>query len=190
LAAFVTVSQLQKGWSKRALLVDVRSVSEFAAGHIAGAVNIPMDQIEGRVADLGADIPLVLICQSGKRAQITAKLLEPCGRQIAILEGGTKSWIASGHAVVASVKTRWSLERQVRLGAGFLTLVGAVLALSVRPSWLYLCGLIGLGLTFAGLTDFCPMALILERMPWNRRSYCSLGRPSSEGVLGRSGTGS
>lgn len=42
MAAFVTVSQLQKGWSKRALLVDVRSVSEFAAGHIAGAVNIPM----------------------------------------------------------------------------------------------------------------------------------------------------
>jgi len=98
--------------------VDVRSSSEFASGHIPGAVNIPMDQIEARIDDSWGRSPIVLICQAGKRARMTAGLLEPCQRQISVLEGGTGAWIQAGLPVVASVRTRWSLERQVRLGAG------------------------------------------------------------------------
>ena len=64
------------------------------------------------------------------------------------------------------------LERQVRLGAGLLVLTGALLALIVNPLWIFLCGFIGLGLTFAGLTDVCEMWIILEKMPWNRQSRC------------------
>lgn len=172
MSASVTVSQLRNHLSTPALLVDVRSGTEFASGHIPGAVNIPMDEIEARLDDLGLDLPIVLICQSGKRAQMTAGLLDPCQRQIAVLEGGTKAWMQAGFPVVASVKTRWSLERQVRLGAGLLALAGVILALTVNPRWVYLCGLAGLGLIFAGLTDICPMAVILERMPWNSRSHC------------------
>lgn len=71
------------------------------------------------------------------------------------------------------VKTRWSLERQVRLGAGLLVLTGAGLALTVNVNWLFLSAFAGLGLTFAGLTDICPMAEILAKMPWNGRSQCS-----------------
>ena len=63
---------------------------------------------------------------------------------------------------------RWALERQVRLVAGIIALTGAVLALTVSTSWACLSGLAGLGLTMAGLTDFCPMATLLARMPWNR----------------------
>ena len=176
----VTVSQLRNHLSTPALLVDVRSGSEFASGHIPGAVNIPMDQIEARLDDLGLNLPIVLICQSGKRAQMTAGLLDPCQRQIAVLEGGTKAWMQAGFPVVASVKTRWSLERQVRLGAGLLALAGVILAVTVNPRGVYLCGLAGLGLTFAGLTDICPMAVILERMPWNSRSHCTASGPHAE----------
>jgi rhodanese-related sulfurtransferase len=107
------------------MLVDVRSASEFSAGHIPGAVNIPMDQIEARIADLRPNVPLVLICQAGKRARITAELLALCGREIAVLEGGTSAWMQAGLPVVRSVKTRWSLDRQVRLGAGLLVLAWA-----------------------------------------------------------------
>src|ERR1700687_1154976 len=139
-----------------------------------------MDQIEARLGDLDLNLPIVLICQTGKRARMTAGLLEPCGRQIAVLEGGTKAWIDAGLPVVASVKTRWSLERQVRLGAGLLVLVGAVLALTVNPLWVFLCGFVGLGLTFAGLTDICAMGIILEKMPWNRRSHCPISAPHTE----------
>jgi rhodanese-related sulfurtransferase len=176
----VTVSELRNHASAPAQLVDVRSGSEFASGHIPGAVNIPMDQIEARLDDLDLNLPIVLICQTGKRARMTAGLLEPCQRQITVLEGGTKAWIEAGFPVVASVKTRWSLERQVRLGAGLLVLTGAILALTLNPLWVLLCGFVGLGLTFAGLTDLCPMAVILQRMPWNRRSHCPIGVPHAE----------
>lgn len=170
----LTVSELRNRASTPALLVDVRYGSEFAAGHIPGAVNIPMDQIEARLDDLGHDLPLVLICQSGKRARITAGLLAPCQRQIAVLEGGTKAWMEAGLPVVASVKTRWSLERQVRLGAGLLVLSGAIVALAANPGWVFLCGFVGLGLTFAGLTDICAMGIVLGKMPWNGRSQCAI----------------
>jgi hypothetical protein len=69
---------------------------------------------------------------------------------------------------VATSKVRWSLERQVRLGAGLLILTGAALAALLHPYWILLSGFAGLGLTFAGLTDFCPMGLLLAKMPWNR----------------------
>jgi rhodanese-related sulfurtransferase len=177
----VTISQLRNDLSTPALLVDVRSGTEFASGHIPGAVNIPMDQIEARLEELGPnlDVPIVLICQSGKRARMTAGLLEPCQRQIRVLEGGTQAWIQAGLPVVASVRTRWSLERQVRLGAGLLVLAGAILALTANLNWVFLCGFAGLGLTFAGSTDICPMAFMLERMPWNRRSHCPIGGPKA-----------
>lgn len=168
-----------------AQLVDVRSSSEFAAGHIPGAVNIPMDQIEARLGDLLPNLPVVLICQAGKRARMTARLLEPCQRPISVLEGGTSAWIQAGLPVITNVKTRWSLERQVRLGAGLLVLAGVVLTLTVNPAWLFLSAFIGLGLTFAGLTDLCPMAVMLEKMLWNGRSQCKVSVPKMESSKGR-----
>lgn len=176
----VTVSELRNFTPAAALLVDVRSGTEFASGHIPGAVNIPMEQIEARLDDLGSNLPIILICQSGKRARMAAGLLEPCRRQIAVLDGGTKAWMEAGLPVVASVKTRWSLERQVRLGAGLLVLAGAILALTINPGWLFLCGFVGLGLAFAGLTDVCGMGIILGKMPWNKLSQCKIAGPNAE----------
>jgi len=174
----ITVSELRHQPPAGALLVDVRSASEFASGHVPGAINIPMDQIEVRLPDLGPNLPLVLVCQSDQRARMTAHLLAPCRSHITVLEGGTKAWAQAGLPLVASVKTRWSLERQVRLGAGLLVLIGAVLALTVNSHWLFLSAFIGLGLSFSGITDICPMAIVLGRMPWNAASHCPL--PSSK----------
>lgn len=115
-----------------------------------------MDQIEARLDDLRPGISIILVCQTGKRARMTAGLLEPCQRQISVLEGGTRAWIQAGLPVVTSVKNRWSLERQVRLGAGLLVLAGAVLAFTVDVNWLFLSAFVGLGLTFAGLTASAP----------------------------------
>ena len=151
-----------------ALLVDVRTPSEYAAGHVPGAVNIPMEQIEARGEDLSPGCPIVLICQSGGRAQLTAHLLEGRGKQVSVLDGGTSAWVKAGFPVVVNTNTRWALERQVRLIAGLLVLVGTALALGVNRHWVYLVGLVGLGLTFAGISDICPMAVLLCRMPWNR----------------------
>jgi rhodanese-related sulfurtransferase len=181
----MTVSELRTTPPHRLQMIDVRSTSEFAAGHVPGAVNIPMDQVEARLDDLYPDMPIVFICQAGKRARMTAGLLQPCQREVAVLEGGTNAWIKAGFPVVRTTKTRWSLERQVRFGAGLLMLCGLTLALAVTPYWLLLSAFVGLGLTFAGLTDICPMAILLAKLPWNKRSHCALALPNAEPCGGK-----
>jgi rhodanese-related sulfurtransferase len=156
--------------------VDVRSASEYATGHIPGAVNIPLEQIEARLDDLLPGVPIVLVCQAGKRARTAAGLIEPCRKDVTVLEGGTMAWTAAGLPVVTSASSRISIERQVRLIAGLLVLVGVFLSVTVNHYFVYFAALIGAGLTFAGLTDICLMAGLLLRMPWNRpRNQSSRG---------------
>jgi rhodanese-related sulfurtransferase len=76
-------------------LVDVRSAAEFRTGHIPGAVNIPMEEIEGRLTDLNPRLPVVLVCQAGARAKITANRLQARQIECVVLEGGTNSWVAA-----------------------------------------------------------------------------------------------
>jgi rhodanese-related sulfurtransferase len=174
LSAVMNVSALRRHLEESApiRLVDVRSGSEYGTGHIPGAINIPLEQIEARTEDFGKG-EVVLICKSGKRARMAAVLLEPCRAGVAVLEGGTDAWIEAGFPVVASLTTRWSLERQVRLAAGLIVVVGVALSVLVSSWWVYLAGFIGLGLTFAGLTDFCPMGVLLAKMPWNGPRACA-----------------
>jgi rhodanese-related sulfurtransferase len=186
-SAIVTIPDLQSFVAERrqGLLIDVRSASEFATGHIRGAIHMPLEQVESRVDDLDANLPIILICKSGQRARMAAALLEPCRPHAKVLEGGMDAWRSAGHPMVVSCNTRWSLERQVRLGAGLLALTGALLAVTLNVRWIYLAGFIALGLTFAGLTDFCPMGMLLSKMPWNgpRRGdvTCGTDRPSGCG---------
>lgn len=148
--------------------IDVRSATEYASGHIPGAVNIPLEQIEARLEDLAPSVPLILICQAGKRTRMVAGLIEPCRKDVSVLEGGTAAWTAAGLPVVVSTNSRWSLERQVRLVAGLLVLTSLLLAGTVHPYWIGLAVFVGLGLTFAGATNLCLMAALLVRLPWNR----------------------
>jgi rhodanese-related sulfurtransferase len=181
MSGIITTNELARGDVRaNALLVDVRSVTEFRAGHIPGAINIPMDEIESRLVDLDANRPVVLICQGGQRARITAELLGPCRGDLAVLEGGTNAWKAAGLTVVTSSRVRWSLERQVRLGAGLLVVSGVLMSLLVNSLWIGLSAFVGLGLCFAGLTDICPMGLVLGRMPWNAASHCKVDSPRAD----------
>jgi rhodanese-related sulfurtransferase len=191
----ISAVELKKLAGRRgeAQLVDVRTASEYAARHVPGAINIPMEQIEERLYDLSPDCPIVLICQSGGRARLATALLEPCRTDVTVLDGGTSAWLSAGFPVVGNAATRWGLERQVRIAAGLLVVAGAVLALMVNPRWVYLSGFVGLGLAFAGLTNICAMASLLCKMPWNRSSRlrppatsargqtCSLRNVSSAG---------
>jgi len=151
-----------------AQLIDICSPTEYASGHVQGAINIPMEQIGARMADLRIGSPVVLICKSGQRASATAEVLRTSRTDVLVLDGGTRAWKESGGQVVVNTRTGWSLERQVRLGAGLLVLVGVVLSLVWNRGWIGLSAAVGLGLTFAGLTDICGMAFLLTKMPWNK----------------------
>jgi hypothetical protein len=91
-----------------------------------------------------------------------------------VVQGGVQAWEAAGLPLNRGRKTL-SLERQVRIIAGALVVVGAVLGYLVHPAWVGLSGFVGAGLVFAGITDTCGMAMVLARMPWNQRSGCRDG---------------
>ena len=105
-----------------------------------------------------------------RRARQAAEKLKTQGiASLSVLEGGVQAWEASGLPLLRGKKTI-SLERQVRIAAGTLVFIGAVLGYFVNPAWMGLAGFVGAGLVFAGVTDTCGMGMILARMPWNNRN--------------------
>lgn len=84
------------------LVLDVRSRDEFAAGHIAGALNIPHDEIDARLADLGPDRSreIVVCCAMGGRAAHAAAALRTAGfAGVKMLDGHMRGWCSSGRRV-------------------------------------------------------------------------------------------
>ena len=83
------------------------------------------------------------------------------------VEGGTLACVEAGLPVVRGKKAI-SLERQVRIAAGSLVLLGVLLGWFVHPAFIGLSAFVGAGLVFAGITDTCGMGMMLARMPWNQ----------------------
>jgi rhodanese-related sulfurtransferase len=158
-----------------AVLIDVRTPGEFAAVHAVGVESMPLDRLDpeavrSRRAALGADCPVYVLCRSGGRASKAVEQLIAAGLTgCAVVAGGTDAWIAAGLPVERG-RGVISLERQVRIAAGSLVVIGVLLGLAVHPGAFALAGFVGAGLVFAGLTDWCGMGLLMARMPWNQRS--------------------
>lgn len=150
-------------------LLDVRTPGEFENAHIAGAYNLPLDQLHEHASEVRhARGSVVVICQSGRRAQQAEQLLRTSGMaNVHVLDGGMKEWIARGMAV-RRIRARVSLERQVRMLAGAIVAVGSIAALTFSPLAAVVPLLIGSGLVFSGVTDTCGMAMVLSKLPYNR----------------------
>lgn len=151
-------------------LIDVRTPVEYREVHVPFARNVPLDQLNPTevLAGHAPDEPLYVICRSGSRAAKACEQIRSAGyHNVVNVEGGTSAWEAAGLTVIRGKKTV-SLERQVRIAAGLLVLVGALLAFFVQIHFVWLAAFIGAGLTFSGLTDTCGMGMVLARMPWNQ----------------------
>lgn len=156
----------------RVELIDVRTPVEFREVHAEPARLVPLDSLDPltviEARDGARDEPLYVICRTGGRAKKAAERFQAAGfSNVVNVEGGTVAWEAAGLPVVRGKKSM-SLERQVRIAAGSLVLLGTILGATVHPGWLGLPGFVGAGLIFAGITDTCGMGLMLARMPWNR----------------------
>ena len=80
-----------------ALVVDVREPDEWAAGHVVGALHIPLGTLSSRSQELPADRELLFICRSGNRSLTGAKQARSAGRDhVASIAGGTVAWIRHG----------------------------------------------------------------------------------------------
>lgn len=150
-------------------VIDVREPMEYANGHIAGSLNVPVSRLDH--ADLPGG-PLVLVCQSGNRSAQGVQILQKRGyaHRISDLAGGIPSWQQAGLPVRASRNAPLPLMRQVQIAAGSLVLLGLILSSTVAPTWILLSWFVGAGLVFAGISGFCGMARLLSLMPWNKGS--------------------
>ncbi len=74
-------------------LLDVRTPKEFAEGHLPGAVNIPVDDLRGRLGELSKDRPILAYCQVGMRGYIATRILLQKGFNVANLGGGYKTFL-------------------------------------------------------------------------------------------------
>ena len=153
-------------------LIDVRTPAEYDEVHVEGARNIPLDRLDPRAIaaeHAGKAGPLYFVCKSGGRSQKACEQMVAAHVSTVVsVEGGTAACEAAGMAVARSGRKVMSLERQVRICAGGLVVLGAVLGHLVNPAWHALSAFIGAGLVFAGVTDTCGMAMMLAKMPWNQ----------------------
>jgi rhodanese-related sulfurtransferase len=91
--------QTQFGAGADHLLLDVRTPEEFNSGHIAGAVNIAVEQLSERLSEVPQDKPVVLYCRSGNRSGQAAQILERAGYTQIYDLGGIITWQQQGFPV-------------------------------------------------------------------------------------------
>ncbi|MDX2140203.1 MAG: rhodanese-like domain-containing protein [Chloroflexota bacterium] len=82
------------------ILVDVRTPEEYAEGHIAGSVNIPLQGLENRLSEFPTDRPIVVYCRSGNRSAQAATILQGAGFTPVYDLGGIIDWTTQGYSIV------------------------------------------------------------------------------------------
>lgn len=171
-------------------LLDVRSPLEVSGEAIEGAWNIPLEELDKRISELNsARGTVVIVCETGNRALMAAQVLERRKYgNYKIMDGGMKAWIKAGLPHKRGRKVL-SIMRQVQIGAGLLVLLGVALGTFVNPWFYVLSAFVGAGLTFAGATGFCGMALILNRLPWNKVTPTTGGGTSGGCSVGGAASG-
>jgi rhodanese-related sulfurtransferase len=157
---------------KKLDMIDVRTPVEYREVHVEFARNVPLDQLDPakvvQARNGSANEPLYVICRSGGRSQVACEAFLRSGySNIVNVDGGTLACQTVGLPLVQGKKAI-SLERQVRITAGSLVLLGVILAWLVHPYLIGLSAFVGAGLVFAGVTDTCGMGMLLSRMPWNQ----------------------
>lgn len=155
-----------------AMLVDVRNPDEFAAQHIAGSVNLPLDRCASGCTTLPQGKKIIVHCLFGKRGASACETM--CSQrddlQLYNIEGGLMAWQTAGLEVENKVSgpQKMSVQRQFQIALGLLLVVFTALGFLLGPVFYWMLGLVGLGLINAGRTGWCGITKALRYMPWNK----------------------
>ena len=95
-----SVDELESALQAGAQLVDVREPDEYEAGHVRGAVLVPLATVGDSLDSFKADGPTYVICKSGGRSYRACEFLADHGLEGINVEGGTMAWIISGRGIV------------------------------------------------------------------------------------------
>ena len=151
-------------------LIDVRTAGEFETVHIPGSFNVPLEEFTANATEVLGKIPgrPVLICHSGNRASKAQRALQELKIETStVLIGGVTAYENAGGTMNRGVQ-RWAMDRQMRMTAGSLVLLGLLGAKFISPKFAYISAGIGGGLVFSAVRDSCPMISVLGKMPWNK----------------------
>ncbi len=84
-----------------AQILDVRAANEYAAGHAPNSKNIPLADIDKRLAEVPKDRPTIVVCAAGNAAGKAADALRKAGHdKVFVLEGGLQSWRTAGMPII------------------------------------------------------------------------------------------
>lgn len=156
-------------------ILDVRTAAEVKASALPDCLHIPLheltpERLQAEIARSGKNGAAVyLLCQAGRRAEMAADQLRgKIDAELVIIEGGMNAVSQTRIPLASNGRKVIPLERQVRIAAGLLVLTGAVLGTWFNPAFYGLSAFVGAGLVFAGVTDICPMGMLIAKAPWNR----------------------
>jgi len=88
----VDVAGAERAIAEGAVLVDVRSDREWAAGHVDEAIHLPLSEVGERAGELPTDREVVVMCHTGLRSAVAARRLGRLGLRVANLRGGLIAW--------------------------------------------------------------------------------------------------
>ncbi len=153
-------------------LLDVRSALEFNETHLKDSINIPIDMLNLKLNSLSqSSQSYIVFCRTGNRSPMAADMLLQSGiSSVKVMEGGITRWQKERLPVIKG-QGGVSLERQVRIIAGSLMLLGIILAWLIHWAFIFISVWVAAGLIFAGLTDNCLMGMLLMRLPYNKKMY-------------------
>ncbi len=157
------------------IILDVREKEEFQAEHVAESISCPLSQFDllapGIIRGL-KDEQITVMCRSGKRANLALnelKKIDPNHHKYSVYDGGILKWKSEGKPLQSVTITTVPVMRQVLMVASTMLLVSFFGYHIIHPGFIYLTLLVGVGLGLAGFFGFCPMMIMLQKMPWNNK---------------------
>lgn len=166
----MSASEFSQKWAADPSLavVDVRTPAEFNTVYLPGSTNVPVSDITADAVHAAAsEGPVYLMCRTQKRAEMACeKLGDQVNCELVVIEGGIEN--VDPKLLKHGERKTIALDRQMRVIAGLMVLIGVLGGFFIHPAWFGLSGFIGAGLMFSGITDACPMLMVLARMPWNK----------------------
>lgn len=148
------------------LIIDVREPSEYHSEHIDGAILMPLSTFNTNNLPQ-TNKTIVIYCKSGRRGGIACEKIKS-GENIFNLDGGIVTWKEAKYETRMGQKKCMPLDQQVHTVIGFSVLSFSLLAYFININFIFVPMFFGAGLTFAGLTGFCGLAMLLARAPWNK----------------------
>lgn len=156
-----------------AVLIDVREPDEFKAEHIAYASSLPLADVCNLLEQfqIPKDRKVIFQCLRGKRGEQACTLVPKTNATYEVynLEGGIDAWKNAGLPVIRSAGGGMSIFRQVQMIVGSLVFVFVLVGHSGQSWGFTVSGILGAALAFAGMTGWCGLAMVLAKMPWNKK---------------------